>query len=458
MTVPSVIDNGAIGGGGGGGNQGPQGPQGWQGYGDQGPQGPQGNQGPQGAQGWQGGGGQGPQGPQGNQGNQGAQGWQGWQGNQGLQGYQGPQGNQGRQGAQGWQGWQGVQGVQGFQGFQGPQGLQGPQGVQGWQGGGGQGPQGSQGSQGAQGNVSTGMEYFTSTAETTVATSDVETTLIPTVHGSTTIPAATFNDYVGKQLVFEAWGWYSSKASGPGTAKLRVKLGTDEFVGITWNLDTSVVNQPWHVKATFNTTVTGANGEIVCTGYLDVSDDAGIVTSYRNDVTVSALNLTTYAPVVDCTIQFSLSDAANSFTCAIGAICYTDQIGVRGYQGNQGPQGRQGAQGWQGAEGAPTLVWSFPGTLSTDQNGNIPRWNERVGRNLAAFDVNVITAPTGSSLIVDFMVNGASVATVTVLAGNTYAETVTPVGLNIGDILYPEVTQVGLTIPGTTAMFRARQV
>lgn len=59
MTVPNVIDNGAVGGGGGGaqgpqGAQGVQGPQGWQGYGAQGPQGAQGLQGEQGPQGWQG--------------------------------------------------------------------------------------------------------------------------------------------------------------------------------------------------------------------------------------------------------------------------------------------------------------------------------------------------------------------------------------------------------------------
>jgi len=118
-----------------------------------------------------------------------------------------------------------------------------------------------------------------------------------------------------------------------------------------------------------------------------------------------------------------------------------------------------GGAGGGGGAGTPAAInWSFPGTLSTDQNGNIPRWIERVGRTLAFFDVNLISAPTGDDLVVEFIVNGAMVASVTVPAGDTYAEVAAAVTLAINDVIYPQITQVGSLTPGTTALFRARVV
>ncbi len=76
---------------------------------------------------------------------------------------------------------------------------------------------------------------------------------------------------------------------------------------------------------------------------------------------------------------------------------------------------------------------------------------------LDGLDTQLVTAPPGSSVVVDWKKNGATVATVTVAAAATYAETVAAVALAVDDLLWPEISAVGNVTPGTPAMMRARQ-
>jgi len=109
-----------------------------------------------------------------------------------------------------------------------------------------------------------------------------------------------------------------------------------------------------------------------------------------------------------------------------------------------------------GGASPPNLVWTFPGTISTDQNANLARVKIKTATQITAWDVNLVGAPTGAALIVNFKVGGATVATVTVAAGDTFAESATPVTLAVDDVVYPEVSQVGSSTPGTTATMRGR--
>lgn len=112
--------------------------------------------------------------------------------------------------------------------------------------------------------------------------------------------------------------------------------------------------------------------------------------------------------------------------------------------------------GGGGSAAAPNITWSFPGTLSTDQNSNLPKVKIKKATTITAWDVNFVTAPAGGSTVVVFKKNGATVATVTIAAGETFAQTVSTTSFAVDDILSVEVSSVAPTTPGVTALFRAR--
>ncbi len=132
------------------------------------------------------------------------------------------------------------------------------------------------------------------------------------------------------------------------------------------------------------------------------------------------------------------------------------QDGKIGADGASGPQGVPGATGPQGPEVPPALLWSLAGSLSTDQNSYLPRFYANKTFDFVGFDVNLVTAPVGSSLIVVFKKNNTTVATVTVAAGSRYGESNVNVTVVDGDEIYPEITQVGSSYPGFTMMAKAR--
>lgn len=102
--------------------------------------------------------------------------------------------------------------------------------------------------------------------------------------------------------------------------------------------------------------------------------------------------------------------------------------------------------------------WSFPGTLSTDQNTNLYTLTARKLTAFVAFDLQVNVAPAGSSIIVDWEINGIVDVDLQVMipAGETYAQILATRVLQIGDTLHPLVVQVGAQTPGQTMLIRAR--
>jgi len=104
----------------------------------------------------------------------------------------------------------------------------------------------------------------------------------------------------------------------------------------------------------------------------------------------------------------------------------------------------------------PSYVWTFPGTLSTDQNGNFPTIVAEANGTFLSFDGQVNIAPAGLGIVVNFFQNGIQVATVTIAAGQTYAKTAATVNYLTGDAWTMQVSQVGSTTPGTTLLARAR--
>lgn len=104
----------------------------------------------------------------------------------------------------------------------------------------------------------------------------------------------------------------------------------------------------------------------------------------------------------------------------------------------------------------PSFVWTFAGTLATDQNGNFPTIVAETDGSFQAFDGQVNTAPTGQAVTLTFLKNGLSAATVTIAAGQTYGKSSMPVTYVAGDAWTIQVTQVGSTVPGTTLTARAR--
>ena len=120
---------------------------------------------------------------------------------------------------------------------------------------------------------------------------------------------------------------------------------------------------------------------------------------------------------------------------------------MAGYQGGGGGGG--------GAEQA--LTWSFPGTVSTDQNANLPRYEFKKATSFGNWDVKAVSAPTGGNTTINFRRSGAIIATVTLLAGDTFATTATAVNFAIDDTLYPEISSLGgASTPPTTLLMRAR--
>lgn len=106
------------------------------------------------------------------------------------------------------------------------------------------------------------------------------------------------------------------------------------------------------------------------------------------------------------------------------------------------------------------ILWVFPGQIANDQSGNIFTYIARKPITFIGFDVNFINggAPTGSSVIIDWAVNGIINPNfqVIVAAGMTYGETLFPAKLATNDLLNPVVTQPGSSTPGTTMVMRAR--
>lgn len=104
----------------------------------------------------------------------------------------------------------------------------------------------------------------------------------------------------------------------------------------------------------------------------------------------------------------------------------------------------------------PDVLWSFAGALATNRNDEIPRIRMPRAGQFVAFDLELVTAPSGSAVRVEFLKNDAIAATVEVAAGQVTASLVTTIAYNAGDVWVPRIVQVGSTSPGKTLAMRAR--
>ncbi len=104
------------------------------------------------------------------------------------------------------------------------------------------------------------------------------------------------------------------------------------------------------------------------------------------------------------------------------------------------------------------VLWTFPGTISLDQNANLYTLVATRAMGFVAVDVQFNVPPTGSDTIIDWAINGNVDPNlqITLPSGDMYAETVFAFGLAPGDTLQPIISQIGAVTPGLTMVMRAR--
>lgn len=104
------------------------------------------------------------------------------------------------------------------------------------------------------------------------------------------------------------------------------------------------------------------------------------------------------------------------------------------------------------------VLWVFGGQLATDQNDSIFELKAKRAMSFVALDADVRIAPAGSSILIDWAINGGiDIANrVTIAAGATFGTLTVPIALAVDDLFRPVITQVGSTTPGSTIVMRAR--
>ncbi len=107
---------------------------------------------------------------------------------------------------------------------------------------------------------------------------------------------------------------------------------------------------------------------------------------------------------------------------------------------------------------ASDVLWTFSGQISTDQNTSIFELVAKKSMSFVAVDANVRIAPAGSSILVDWAINGVidPALQTEITAASTYGETVFAFSLEVDDTLRPVISQVGSQTPGQTMVMRAR--
>jgi hypothetical protein len=107
-----------------------------------------------------------------------------------------------------------------------------------------------------------------------------------------------------------------------------------------------------------------------------------------------------------------------------------------------------------------TQEWELGGTLSLGLNSYVGVHRATGAEQYVAFDANVLTAPSGAAINVDWLVNGNVVPSLrtTIPDGSTYGSTTWRLTLGAGDTLQPQISQIGSTIAGTTIVMRARGI
>lgn len=107
------------------------------------------------------------------------------------------------------------------------------------------------------------------------------------------------------------------------------------------------------------------------------------------------------------------------------------------------------------------IVWTFPGTLTTASNIQIPVFKLERAYNWGLIEADVQTAPTGSGATfrVRDRLTATTIATVTIPAGSTSATAFPAVASsNQASELVMEITAVGSVVRGVTATVVLKEI
>lgn len=103
------------------------------------------------------------------------------------------------------------------------------------------------------------------------------------------------------------------------------------------------------------------------------------------------------------------------------------------------------------------FIWTFSGSLATNQNNLIPKLLRSRGGSVDQLKVLLQEAPTGQAATFTFKKNAVSIGVVSIAAGDVAGTTdLGPVAFDAGDIFTVEITQIGNINFGTTATMIAR--
>lgn len=104
------------------------------------------------------------------------------------------------------------------------------------------------------------------------------------------------------------------------------------------------------------------------------------------------------------------------------------------------------------------VLWVFGAQISTDQNSSLFDLKAKRAMSFVAFDATVRIAPAGSSILIDWSINGIidPALQVEILAGATFGQIIAAKSLAVDDVIRPIISQVGSTTPGETIVMRAR--
>jgi hypothetical protein len=152
----------------------------------------------------------------------------------------------------------------------------------------------------------------------------------PSSNTETQICVATLPAYIlsaGTSIQINAHGYLSSKASSPGSATWRARIGPTTLIGSVVvslgiaSMTTNMVSQPWHLRMDITMRTAGSGGTVAGMGYVHGSLGAlATLLLVSNPVVAAAGVDTTVQNLVELTFQFGTSDISNVIICELAEV------------------------------------------------------------------------------------------------------------------------------------------
>ena len=153
---------------------------------------------------------------------------------------------------------------------------------------------------------------FTSTADATVTNTVIETTIIGSGVGTTTLPGSFFA--VGKTIRITVRGKYSD-AIVPGTLNIKIKYGTTVLLTTGAQTPTgTLTNEGFEVSGIITCRTTGATGTVYSQGDFINYTAATTHASWEMTNTAATTIDTTASAALDVTVTWGTADAGNTIT------------------------------------------------------------------------------------------------------------------------------------------------